>query len=119
MSHPRGRAFGTSVFAEMTALAMRHGAVNLGQGYPDFDGPAFVKEAAAAALAAGHNQYAAMPGLAALRQAIVEHQRRFYGMALDAESEVTVHAGATEAICAALLALVEPGDEVLVLDPCY
>jgi N-succinyldiaminopimelate aminotransferase len=119
MSRPRGRAFGTSVFAEMTALAMRHDAVNLGQGYPDFDGPAFVKEAAAAALAAGHNQYAAMPGLAALRQAIVEHQRRFYGMALDAESEVTVHAGATEAICAALLALVEPGDEVLVLDPCY
>ncbi len=119
MSRPSPRAFSTSIFAEMTALATRHGAVNLGQGYPDFDGPAFVKEAAAAALAAGHNQYAAMPGLAALRRAIVEHQRRFYGIEHDPESEVTVHAGATEAICATLLALVEPGDEVLVLEPFY
>jgi N-succinyldiaminopimelate aminotransferase len=119
MSRTNSRAFGTSVFAEMTALATRHDAVNLGQGYPDFDGPEFVKDAAIAALAAGHNQYAAMPGLPALRRAIVEHQRRFYGIEHDPESEVTVHAGATEAICATLLALVEPGDEVLVFEPFY
>ncbi len=119
MSRTSSRTFGTSVFAEMTALATRHEAVNLGQGFPDFDGPAFVKEAAAEALAAGHNQYAAMPGLPALRRAIVEHQRRFYGIEHDAENEVTVHAGATEAICATLLALVEPGDEVIVFEPFY
>ncbi len=113
------RSFGTSVFAEMTALATRHGALNLGQGFPDFDGPPFVKEAAVQALAAGHNQYAPMPGLPALRHAIAQHQRRFYGIALDPDTEVTVHAGATEALCATLLALVGPGDEVLVCEPFY
>jgi N-succinyldiaminopimelate aminotransferase len=111
--------FGTSVFAEMTVLASRHGAVNLGQGYPDFDGPAFVKRAAAAALRAGHNQYAPMPGLPALQQAVAEHQRRFYGLEHDPGAEVTIHAGATEALCATLAALLDPGDEAVVLEPFY
>ncbi len=112
-------AFATSVFAEMTALATRHDALNLGQGFPDFDGPEFVKEAATAAIAAGHNQYAPMPGLPSLRRAIADHQRRFYGLQHDAESELTVHAGATEAICATLLALLTRGDEVVVFEPFY
>src|SRR5512132_3938741 len=92
--------FGTSVFAEMTALARQHGAVNLGQGYPDFDGPDFVKQAAIAALQAGHNQYAPMPGLPTLQEAVAAHQRRFYGIDHDPAQEITVHAGATEALCA-------------------
>ena len=111
--------FGTSVFAEMTALARRHDAVNLGQGYPDFDGPEFVKQAAAEALAAGHNQYAPMPGLPALQRAVAEHQRRFYGLEHDPEREITIHAGATEALCATLAALLDPGDEAVVLEPFY
>jgi N-succinyldiaminopimelate aminotransferase len=115
----RLEGFGTSVFAEMTALAHRHAAVNLGQGYPDFDGPDFVKQAAIEALAAGHNQYAPMPGLPALQQAIAAHQKRFYGIELDPASEVTVHAGATEALAATLAALLDPGDEAIVLEPFY
>jgi N-succinyldiaminopimelate aminotransferase len=111
--------FGTSVFAEMTALANQHGAVNLGQGYPDFDGPDFVKRAAVAALRAGHNQYAPMPGLPALQQAVAAHQKRFYGLEHDPAEEVTIHAGATEALCAAFAALLDPGDEVIVLEPFY
>ena len=111
--------FGTSVFAEMTALAKQHGAVNLGQGYPDFDGPAFVKRAAAAALRAGHNQYAPMPGLPELQAAVAEHQKRFYRIEHDAAAEVTVHAGATEALCATLAALLDPGDEAIVVEPFY
>lgn len=111
--------FGTSVFAEMTALARRHGAVNLGQGFPDFDGPGFVKDAAVEALGAGHNQYAPMPGLPALQEAVAAHQRRFYGIELDPASEVTIHAGATEALCATLAALLDPGDEAIVLEPFY
>jgi N-succinyldiaminopimelate aminotransferase len=108
--------FGTSVFAEMTALARQHGAVNLGQGYPDFDGPEFVKRAAAGALRAGHNQYAPMPGL---QRAIAHHQKRFYGIDHDPAGEVTVHAGATEALCATLAALLDPGDEAIVFEPFY
>ena len=111
--------FGTSIFAEMTTLAQRHGAVNLGQGYPDFDGPAFVKRAAAEAIADGHNQYAPMPGLPALQQAVADHQRRFYGIEHDAAAEITIHAGATEALCATLAALLDPGDEVVVFEPFY
>ncbi|HXK12674.1 MAG TPA: aminotransferase [Vicinamibacteria bacterium] len=111
--------FGTSVFAEMTDLARRHGAVNLGQGYPDFDGPEFVKQAAVAALRAGHNQYAPMPGLPALQQAVADHQKRFYGLEHDPAAEVTIHAGATEALCATLAALLDPGDEAIVLEPFY
>ncbi|HEX9190404.1 MAG TPA: aminotransferase [Vicinamibacteria bacterium] len=123
MRHPpltsRLAGFGTSVFAEMTTLARAHGAVNLGQGFPDFDGPDFVKEAAAAALRAGHNQYAPMPGLPALQQAVADHQKRFYGLEHDAAAEVTIHAGATEALCATLAALLDPGDEAIVFQPFY
>jgi N-succinyldiaminopimelate aminotransferase len=111
--------FGTSVFAEMTALARRHGAVNLGQGYPDFDGPEFVKKAAVAALRAGHNQYAPMPGLPALQEAVAAHQKRFYGIEHDPAEEVTIHAGATEALCATLAALLDPGDEAILFEPFY
>src|SRR5512139_2083547 len=111
--------FGTSVFAEMRALAREHDAVNLGQGYPDFDGPEFVKRAAVEALAAGHNQYAPMPGVPALQQAVADHQRRFYGLEHDPAAEVTIHAGATEALCATLAALLDPGDEAVVLEPFY
>jgi N-succinyldiaminopimelate aminotransferase len=116
---PRLAGFGTSVFTEMTALAARHEAVNLGQGYPDFDGPALVTEAAAAAMRAGHNQYAPMPGLPALQQAVAAHQRRFYGLEYDAATEVTVHTGATEALCATLQALLDPGDAVILFEPFY
>jgi N-succinyldiaminopimelate aminotransferase len=111
--------FGTSVFAEVSALARRHGAINLGQGYPDFDGPDFVKEAAVAALRAGHNQYAPMPGLPGLQRAVADHQKRFYGLDHDPAGEITIHAGATEALCAALAALLDPGDEAIVFEPFY
>jgi N-succinyldiaminopimelate aminotransferase len=111
--------FGTSVFAEYTALATKHGAINLGQGYPDFDGPEFVKEAAIAAIREGKNQYSPMIGMPELRRAVAEHQRRFYGLSFDPDTEVTVYAGATEAIFATLQALFEAGDEVLVFEPYY
>jgi N-succinyldiaminopimelate aminotransferase len=110
---------GTSIFAEMTSLAVRHSAVNLGQGFPDFDGPEFVKRAAGAAIRAGHNQYERMPGLLPLTRSVAEHQRRFYGLAYDPETEITIHAGATEAIFATLLALLDPGDELVVFEPFY
>jgi N-succinyldiaminopimelate aminotransferase len=100
----------------MSALAERTGAINLGQGFPDEDGPSAVLEAAAAALRAGHNQYAPLAGVPALRDAIATHQRRFYG--LEAE-DVQITFGATEAIAAAMLGLVEPGDEVVVFEPLY
>jgi N-succinyldiaminopimelate aminotransferase len=111
--------FGTSIFAEMTSLALRHDAINLGQGFPDFDGPAFVIDAADAATRAGHNQYAPMPGVPELRRAIAAHQRRFYGLEHDPDTEVTVHAGATGALCATLQALLDPGDEVVLFEPFY
>jgi N-succinyldiaminopimelate aminotransferase len=116
---PRLSGFGTSVFAEMTALARQHGAVNLGQGYPDFDGPDFVKRAAIEAVEAGHNQYAPMPGLPALQQAVAEHQKRFYGIEHDPAEEITIHAGATEALCSAFAALLDRGDEAIVFEPFY
>jgi N-succinyldiaminopimelate aminotransferase len=109
----------TTIFTTMTALAERTGAINLGQGFPDEDGPALIVEAAVDALRAGHNQYAPLPGIAALRQAIAAHQRRCYGIELDPESQVQVTFGATEALASALLALVRPGDEVAMLDPSY
>src|SRR5579871_4855651 len=109
----------TSIFTRMTALAERTGSVNLGQGFPDWSGPEQVIEAAVAALRAGHNQYAPLPGVPPLRAAIAEHQRRRYGIELDPDREIQVTFGATEALAAALLALLEPGDEVAVLDPAY
>jgi N-succinyldiaminopimelate aminotransferase len=111
--------FGTSIFAEMTALARKHDAVNLGQGFPSFDGPEFVKQAAIEAIRAGHNQYSPMPGQAALQQAVADHQRRFHGLEYDPAREVTIHAGATEALCATIAALAEPDDEVVVFEPFY
>jgi len=116
---PRLSGFGTSVFAEMTSLARLHGAVNLGQGYPDFDGPEFVKRAAIEAVEAGHNQYAPMPGLPALQQAVADHQKRFYGIDYGPAEEVTIHAGATEALSSTLAALLDRGDEALVFEPFY
>ncbi|MEU8508286.1 pyridoxal phosphate-dependent aminotransferase [Streptomyces brevispora] len=112
--------FGTTIFAEMSALAVRTGAINLGQGFPDTDGPEEVREAAVRALRAGHgNQYPPGPGVPELRAAIAEHQQRFYDLALDPDTEVLVTAGATEAIAASMLALLEPGDEVIALEPYY
>ncbi|MET0741722.1 MAG: pyridoxal phosphate-dependent aminotransferase [Candidatus Nanopelagicales bacterium] len=110
---------GTTVFAEMSALALATGSINLGQGFPDTDGPSEVLEAAVAAIREGRNQYPPGLGVPELRAAIAEHQRRFYDLDYDADTEVLVTAGATEGITAALLALVDPGDEVVVLEPYY
>ncbi|HET7690724.1 MAG TPA: pyridoxal phosphate-dependent aminotransferase [Nocardioidaceae bacterium] len=108
-----------TIFTTMSALAARTGAINLGQGYPDRDGPESVLDVASKALYEGQNQYAPGPGVLALREAIAEHQERHYGIILDPVTEVIVTAGATEAIAAAVLALVDPGDEVVVLEPFY
>jgi N-succinyldiaminopimelate aminotransferase len=115
----RMRPFGTTIFAEMSALAVRTGAVNLGQGFPDTDGPAEMLEAAAAALRSGRNQYPPGPGIPELRAAVAGHQRRFWGLEYDPDGEVLVTAGATEAIAATILALCEPGDEVVCFEPYY
>ena len=115
----RLEGLGTSIFTEMTALAQATGAINLGQGFPDEDGPLEVIEAAHAAMLAGENQYAPLAGVPALRTAIAAHQRERYGLAHDPEREVLVTFGATEAIAAAMLALCDPGDEVVVLEPFY
>jgi len=108
-----------TIFTTMSALALRTGAVNLGQGFPDGDGPASVLEAAREAIATGANQYAPGNGVAVLRQAIARHQQRHYGLELDPDSQVLVTTGCTEGIAAALLGLVDPGDEVIVLEPYY
>ena len=118
-SSARIQGLGTTIFAEMSALAARTSAINLGQGFPDTDGPDFVIEAAVDALHNGHNQYAPGTGIAPLRQAIADHQRRFYGLELDPDTEVAVTTGATEAVAAALLSLIDPGDEIIVLEPYY
>ncbi len=110
---------GTTIFAEMSALAVATGSVNLGQGFPDTDGPSVVSEAAVAAIRAGLNQYPPGPGIPDLRNAVAEHQDRFYGLSWDPDTEVLVTTGATEAIAAALLGLVDPGDEVVALEPFY
>lgn len=115
----RVAGFGTTVFSEFSALARLHGAVNLGQGFPDFDGPEEVKEAAIRALRGGLNQYAIGSGSEELRRAIASHSRRFYGMEVDPGTMVTVTSGATEAIFDTLQALVDPGDEVILFEPFY
>jgi N-succinyldiaminopimelate aminotransferase len=107
---------GTTIFTEMTALAVRTGAINLGQGFPDTDGPAAVIEAAVAALRGGENQYAPLPGVPALREAIFEHQREWYGLEPE---DALVTFGATEAIASAVMGLCDPGDEVVVFEPSY
>ncbi|MFF2381202.1 pyridoxal phosphate-dependent aminotransferase [Streptomyces sp. NPDC058108] len=112
--------FGTTIFAEMSALALSTGSINLGQGFPDTDGPEEVREAAVRALRDGRgNQYPPGPGVPELRTAIAAHQKHHYGLSYDPDREVLVTAGATEAIAASLLALVEPGDEVIALEPYY
>lgn len=114
------QGFGATIFAEMSALAVATGSVNLGQGFPDTDGPAEVLQAAVAAIQDGrHNQYPPGVGIPELRRAIAQHQRRFYALEFDPDTEVLVTAGATEAIAAALLALVDTGDEVLTFEPYY
>ncbi len=115
----RLQGFGTTIFAEMTALARAHDAVNLGQGFPDFEGPAEVRDVAIEAMRAGHNQYCRSFGIPPLTAAIAEHQKRFYDLDVDPEREVTVFTGATEAIASCLLALCEAGDEVILFEPFY
>jgi N-succinyldiaminopimelate aminotransferase len=110
---------GTTIFTVMTALAEETGAVNLGQGFPDEDGPQVIVDAAVDAMRAGHNQYAPLPGVPSLREAIAAHQRRRYGLDVDPETEVQVTFGATEALASAVLALVGPGEDVAMLDPAY
>jgi len=110
---------GTTIFAEMSALALRTDSINLGQGFPDTDGPDSIIDVAVEALRSGRNQYPPGLGIPELRDAIVAHQSRWYGLELDPATEVVVTTGATEAIAGALLGLVDPGDEVIVLEPYY
>ncbi|MCW0182977.1 MAG: aminotransferase [Zavarzinia sp.] len=117
--NPRFAGLGTTIFTVMSALAAEHRAVNLGQGFPDEDGPEEIRAAAARALIEGPNQYPPMTGLAVLRQAVADHDRRFYGLDYDPVREVLVTSGATEALAAALFALLSPGDEVVVFEPMY
>lgn len=119
MTAERLRAFGTTIFAEMSALATRTGAINLGQGFPDTDGPTEIIDAVETAMRTGANQYAPLAGVPELRAAIAGHQRRRYGLEVDPQDGVQVTFGATEAIAATMLGLLEPGDEVVVLEPFY
>ena len=115
----RLRAIPPTIFSQMSALAVRTGSLNLGQGFPDRDGPPAVVEAAVEALRSGRNQYAPGPGVPELREAVAAHQARHYGVDLDPQTQVVVTAGATEAIAAAVLAFLDPGDEMVVLEPFY
>jgi N-succinyldiaminopimelate aminotransferase len=115
----RMQGFGSTIFAEMTGLAIEHGALNLGQGFPDTDGPQEILDAAKAAIDGGRNQYPPGAGVPELLDAVAAHQKRFYGIDLDPRREVLVTVGATEAIAATILALCEPGDEVVTFEPYY
>ncbi|WP_428537659.1 aminotransferase [Rhodopila sp.] len=112
-------SIGTTIFTVMSALATEYRAINLGQGFPDTDGPADIVQAACDALRDGRNQYPPMPGVADLRQAVAAANRRFYGLDIDGMRDVTVTSGATEAITASLMAVVDPGDEVVLIEPLY
>jgi methionine transaminase len=112
-------AVGTTIFTVMSALAAQHGAVNLGQGFPDFECDPKLLDAVDAAMRAGHNQYPPMAGIAPLREAVAAKIEALYGARYDAGNEITITAGATQAILTAILAVVHPGDEVIVLEPCY
>ena len=112
--------FGTTIFTEMSARALATGSINLGQGFPDTDGPASVAQRAMDAISKGEgNQYTPLPGVPPLRHAVARHQQRFYGLTYDPDREVLVTVGATEAIASAILALAEPGDEVIAFEPFY
>ena len=113
------QGFGTTIFAEMSSLAVSTGSINLGQGFPDIDGPREVLDAAIAAINGGFNQYPPGPGMPVLREAIAAHQQRFYGLSYDPDTEVLVTAGATEALAGALLGLLDSGDEVVLFEPMY
>jgi N-succinyldiaminopimelate aminotransferase len=115
----RMRPFGTTIFTEMSALAASTGSINLGQGFPDTDGPPEMLDAAAEALRSGANQYPPLAGIPALRQAIAAHDQRFWNLSWDPDTEVVVTAGATEAVVASILALCDPGDEVVCFEPYY
>ena len=110
---------GTTIFTVMSALAQQHGAVNLGQGFPDFEGDPALPDLVTEAMRAGHNQYPPMAGVPGLRQAVSRKIERQHGRRYDPDTEITITAGATQALLTAVLALVHPGDEVIVLDPCY
>ncbi|MBP2705701.1 pyridoxal phosphate-dependent aminotransferase [Microbispora sp. RL4-1S] len=115
----RMREFGPTVFATMTKLAVETGSINLGQGFPDTDGPPRMLDRAVEAIRGGLNQYPPGPGVPELRQAVSDHRKQWYGLAYDPDGEVLVTVGATEAIAAAVLAVCEPGDEVIVFEPFY
>jgi aspartate/methionine/tyrosine aminotransferase len=115
----RLQPFGVTIFTEMTELANRFGAINLGQGFPSWDGPDFVKEAATAAMAGGLDQYPPSPGLPALREAVARRYGPLLGRTLDPGTEVTITSGCTEALAASFLGLVDPGDEVILIEPYY
>ena len=117
--NPAFSGLGTTIFTVMSALAAQHNAINLGQGFPDEDGPAAIREAAAQALRNGPNQYPPMQGVLELRQAVAAHGREFYGLEFDPLSEVLITSGATEALGDCIMGLVSPGDEAIVIEPCY
>ena len=117
--NPVFEGLGTTIFTVMSALAAKHGAINLGQGFPDEDGPMAIREAAARALREGPNQYPPMQGLLALREAVAAHDRRFYDLAFDPETEVLITSGATEALTDCIMGLTAPGDEAILIEPCY
>ncbi|HJO87586.1 MAG TPA: aminotransferase class I/II-fold pyridoxal phosphate-dependent enzyme, partial [Rhodospirillales bacterium] len=111
--------YGTTIFTVMSALAVEHKAINLGQGFPDTDGPADIRAAAERATQEGPNQYPPMMGLPELRQAAAAHNKAFYDLDLDWQTQSMVTSGATEALAACLFGLVEPGDEVVMIEPLY
>jgi len=117
--NPVFEAMGTTIFSVMSALAVEHGAINLGQGFPDEDGPAAIREAAARALVDGPNQYPPTRGLPALRRAIADHAARFYGLTFDPDREVLVTSGGTEALTACIMAFAVPGSEIVLVEPAY
>ncbi|HEY4939887.1 MAG TPA: aminotransferase [Rhizomicrobium sp.] len=119
MPNPVFASLPTTIFTHMSALAVEHAAINLGQGFPDEDGPLAVREAAARALIDGPNQYPPMKGRVELRRAVAGHARRFYGLAFDAETQVLVTSGATEALTASIMGLVGQGDEIVLIEPSY
>ena len=117
--NPTFAGAGTTIFTVMSSLANQHGAVNLGQGFPDTDGPLALRERAAQALIEGPNQYPPMMGVESLRQALAAHAKRFYDLNYDWRGEIVVTSGGTEALTASIMGLVKPGDEVVLIEPAY